>query len=118
MSEEELQQKIEFIIQQQAQFVVDLQKLAEAQTNSESRIGRLEGAVVTVVNLFGEMSKAQKAGGERTSALENKISILADKVDATNERVDALTEKLDVFINLILERTLGNGDGTGKNENN
>jgi hypothetical protein len=103
MSEQEIRNKMDFIVEQQAQFVIDLQQLREEQAKATARVSRLEGAIVTVVNLIGDLSKAQKANDER-------VSIVVEKVDA-------LTERLDTFINMMVERTLSeqSGDSNGNN---
>ena len=57
MSEEEMRRKMEFIINQQAQFAADIQTLDESQ-------GRLTGAITTIVGMIGKLAEAQ----ERTVA--------------------------------------------------
>lgn len=109
MSENEMQRKMEFIVEQQALFVSDLQKLQDEQAKSESRISRLEGAVVAVVNLIGDLAKAQKT-------TETKLSDLSDKFYAMTERVDGLTVRMDTFITMMVERYFGNQNGDEKRE--
>ena len=104
MSEQEIRNKMDFIVEQQAQFVIDLQQLREEQAKATARVSRLEGAIVTVVNLIGDLGKAQKASDER-------ISIVVEKVDALTERVDAL-------VNMMVKRTLGENGEINKDENN
>jgi len=104
MSENETQRKMEFIVEQQALFVSDLQKLQDEQAKSESRISRLEGAVVAVVNLIGDLAKAQKT-------TETKLSDMSDKFNAMTERVDGLTVRMDTFITMMVERYFRNQNG-------
>ncbi|MGH9766293.1 MAG: hypothetical protein ACREAB_02565 [Blastocatellia bacterium] len=119
MSEQEMRSKMEFIVDQQARLVVDLQMLTKAHAKAEARLSKaeekvgnhdpriaaLESVVITVVGLVGDSVKSQKATEETVKTLV--------------ERVDALTERLDAIINLTIERTLGdqNGNGTGKDGN-
>lgn len=46
MTNDEFERKMEFIIEQQAQFSVDIQQLREVQAKAEERMTRLEGIVV------------------------------------------------------------------------
>jgi predicted nucleic acid-binding Zn-ribbon protein len=110
MSEQEMQRKMEFIVEQQAAFVTDLQKLQEEQAKAESRISRLEGAIVSVVNMIGELVKAQYTS-------EAKISEMTEKVNAVTARVDGLTERIDTFITMMVERYFGDQNGDKKKEN-
>ncbi len=113
MENDETQKKMDFIIGQQAQFVVDLQILAEAQKRTEAhlsslaeshikaeqRLSNLEGALVGMVNLLGDTIKVQKE--------------LAEEQKELKATVTELTEKLDVFI-LTFERYIS--DRNGKSE--
>ena len=110
MSEQEMQRKMGFIVEQQAQFVTNLQLLREEQTKAESRVSRLEGAIATVVNMIGELGKVQKTS-------EAKISEMAEKVTAVTVRVDELTDRLDTFINMIVERFISDQNGDKKKGN-
>ncbi len=113
MSEQEMRNKMDFILEQQAQLVTDLQMLTEAHVKAEARLSKaeekvgnhdpriaaLESAVITVIGLVGDSAKSQKA-------TEETVKTLVDSVDA-------LTGRLDAIINLTLERTLGDQDGIG-----
>lgn len=116
MSEQEMRNKMDFIVEQQARLVVDLQMLIEAHTKAEARLSKaeekvnnhdpriaaLESAVITVVGLVGDSSQSQKSAEETVKSLI--------------EKVDALTERLDAIINLTIERTLGKQDGNGNSK--
>ena len=107
MTDEEMQRKMEFIVEQQAQFAVNIQKLEDAQARaekraeqSEGRIGELEGAIVTVVNLVGQLAEAQ----ERTDA---RLSQLATEITEAQKRTE---ERLNSLI-IVVERYFSNGQG-------
>ena len=62
-----MRQTMQFIIMQQAQFVENFQKiensiraLEESHTKSESRMSRLEGAIVGIVNVLDKITIAQE----------------------------------------------------------
>src|SRR5262245_42628887 len=101
MTEEEMNHRMEFIVEQQAQFSVNiqklgqnLQKLTEAQTKSEQRMNPMEGAFVGLVNLIGDAQKQTEA----------RISELAQAQTRTDER-------LNTFIN-VLERHIESKNGS------
>jgi hypothetical protein len=97
MTNEERDKTINFILQQQGKLTVDLQQLAEAAVAAEKRASRLEGAVVTVVNMIGESNKRIAESNERTDA---KIAELNEK---WNEKWIETSERLDHFI-FVLEK--------------
>ncbi|HEX5083872.1 MAG TPA: hypothetical protein VFY40_17620 [Blastocatellia bacterium] len=99
MTNEQRDKTINFILEQQARLTSDLQQLAEAAGASEKRIGRLEGAIVTVVNMIGESNKRTDAKiaelSERTDA---KIAELNQKWAETGERLDHFIFVLEKYI--------------------
>ena len=104
MTEEEMNNRMEFIVEQQAQFSVNIQKLeenmqrlTEAQTTSEHRMNRMEGAFVGLMNLIGDSQKQTEA----------RISDLAQAQTRTDER-------LNTFINM-LERYIDSRNGGAQN---
>lgn len=97
MTNEERDRTINFILEQQAKLTAGLQQLAEAGVAAEKRISRLEGAVVTVVNMIGENNKRIAESNERTDA---KIAELDKK---WNEKWIETSERLDHFI-FVLEK--------------
>lgn len=102
MTNEEIGQRIEFIIEQQAQFTSDIQVLREIQA-AETKLLKeqsrsLSDAVVTLVGLVGKIAEAQ----ERTEA---RVSELAEAQARTDGR-------LNIFINVVekyISRNGGNG---------
>ncbi len=118
MSEQEMRNKMDFIVEQQARLVVDLQMLTEAHAKAEARlsgseekvnnhdprIAALEGAVITVIGLVGDSTRSQRATEETVKSLI--------------EKVDALTERLNALIDMMVERTLNEQNGGGQNGNN
>ena len=82
MTDEELNKKIEFIIEQQAQFAADIQlmrevhdadtKLLKEETHlMKEQLHGLSDAVITIVGLVGKLTEAQ----QRTDA---KVAELAE----------------------------------------
>ena len=80
MGEEEIHKKMVFIVEELAQFASDLHRLTEVQGKDQARISNLEGAVVAVVNLASELTKAQQVIGERVAELAGKVEELSFKI--------------------------------------
>lgn len=90
-SEEKMRRDMEFIVEQQAQFVVDIQKLQETHTAAEKRMTRLETALV-------------KGYQETTS----KINALIESQEGMVQAQQRTDERLNVFITVV-ERFITEG---------
>lgn len=110
MSDEEMQRTMEFIVEQQAKFAVNIQKLEEAQARAELRTGELEGAMVAVVNLVGQLAEGQERlteGHERLTEGQSRADARLAELAEAQKRTD---ERLNAFI-LVVERYITNGRG-------
>lgn len=107
MTNEEIGQRIEFIIEQQAQFTSDIQILREIQASDtkllKEQYRNLSDAVVTVVGLVGKIAEAQ----ERT---DQRVADLAEGLARTDAQVSDLTERLNIFINVVEKYISRNGN--------
>ncbi|MCA1628297.1 MAG: hypothetical protein LC742_10090 [Acidobacteria bacterium] len=94
MTNEEMQKTMQFILEQQAQFVVNIQKLEEEQTRAVERMTRIEGAIVSVVNLIGKLTTTQEqlaqAQLEMSAKWETRFAELTEAQKQTDERLNAL----------------------------
>ena len=99
MTNEDRDKTIDFILEQQAKVTVDMQQLAEAAVAAEKRVSRLEGAIVTVVNMIGESNKRTDAKmaemNERAAAIEAEAN---KKWLDTRERLDHFIFALEKYI--------------------
>ena len=100
MNNEQLERQMEFIIEQQAQFAVDIQQLKETQ-KAEAALWRekhqsLNEAVTAVVGIVGRLAKAQ----DRT---DDQISELTNKQAETDDRLNVLVDVVERYFS-------GNGD--------
>lgn len=119
MSEEELNRKMEFIVEQQAQFAADIQIMREVQAADTERMKeetkllkeetrQLKDAISTIVGLVGGIAQAQT----RTDARVAELVVVQIRTD---EKLAELAERLNVFINFV-ERHIG-GNGSKPSEN-
>lgn len=90
MNEDKINQTIEIILQNQAQFYADLQMLQEANKEAEKRAVILERAVVNLYN-------AQTKTNETVEKLADKIDGLADAQKETDERLNAVIFTAEKF---------------------
>lgn len=111
MREEEINRRIEFIIEQQAQFAADIQSLREVQAADSAFMREsyhtLTGAVTTLVNLVGKLAEAQERTelklAEYAARTDAKLAELAEAQARTDER-------LNIFINVV-ERYISRNGG-------
>src|SRR5437588_990451 len=100
VTDEERQRQMDFILNQQAQFVTNMQKLEEADTQANKRIDRLERI----------LKLALRAGlRERKERRESNKALTASQAD-TDRKLDALIDsqahtdqRLDVLIDIVNE---------------
>ena len=113
MTNEEIGQRIEFIIEQQAQFASDIQVLREIQAADtkllKEQYQNLSAAVVTVVGLVGKIAEAQ----ERT---DKRVDELAEGLARTDAHVAELADRLNIFINVVEKYISRNGNNGSANQ--
>ncbi len=113
MSGKEINRRIEFIIEQQAQFAADIQSLREVQAADSAFMREsyhtLTGAVTTIVNLVGKLAEAQ----ERTDAKLAELAVAQARTDAkVAELAEAQArtdERLNIFIDVVEKYISRNG---------
>jgi hypothetical protein len=86
MTNDKFERRMQFIVEQQAQFTVDIQQLKEAQ-KSEASLWRekhqsLTDAVTAVVGIVGRLAKAQDRTDQQLSELTNKQAETDDRLNA------------------------------------
>ena len=85
MSNDQFERHMHFIVEQQAQFTVDIQQLKEAQ-KFEASLWRekhqsLTDAVTAVVGIVGRLAKAQDRTDEQLSELTSKHAETDDRLN-------------------------------------
>lgn len=96
MTDEERQRKIDFILEQQAQFTANMQKLGEADGRANKRIDRLERVLALAIRAG---QRERKETREKFNALvaaqtrtDEAMAKLAESQVHTDRRLDALID--------------------------
>jgi 23S rRNA C2498 (ribose-2'-O)-methylase RlmM len=87
MTDEERQRQMDFILNQQAQFAVNIQKLEEADTRASRRIDRLERVLKLAIRTG---LRERKELRESTKELRESLKALIASQAHTDQRLDAL----------------------------
>lgn len=104
MSNEEFERKMEFIVNQQAQFAVDIQQLRETQARTEQTVNETQ-------QLVGRLAAATLEGFKDVNA---KIDALVDSQMRTEESVRNLTQdvrSLTAVVDRYFRERNGRADG-------
>ncbi len=101
MNSEEMQRNIEFVVSQQAQFAADIQELKEAQIQAEARMTRIEGALVTVVDLVEQLARSTAT----------QIAELVEAQKRTDEALAETNDRLNSFITFVERYISGRQNG-------
>jgi ABC-type transporter Mla subunit MlaD len=99
MSNEEMNKKMEFIVEQQAKFAADIEIMREVQA---AQYNKLSDALVGVVDIVGSLARAQV----RT---EESINSVADSVEKLTQAQMRTDERLNNLINVVERHISGNG---------
>lgn len=103
MTNEEIERTMQFILEQQAQFAANFQKMEEARQRDTSRITQMEESFRLLVQL------AQSHDERLVSLAENQIA-LTEAQRRTNEQLAETDEKLNSLITIV-ERYISSGGG-------
>jgi hypothetical protein len=88
MSEQELNRKMEFIVEQQAQFFADITELKNAQEHTQKHIDHLMSLMTTLI--------------ERTLANADAIQANTVAIDALTRDVDALSQEVRALAKIVM----------------
>jgi tryptophan 2,3-dioxygenase len=106
MSNEELNKKMEFIVEHQAKFAAEMEMMREVQAADKEL---LSDALLGLVDIVGSLTRVQ-------AATEERISSLAVAQARTDEGIKLLTEaqtrtdaRLNILIDVVDRHIGGNG---------
>ena len=114
MTNDDMQRTMEFIVEQQARFAANIQRLQEERIRDTPRIARLEKSFQLLVRL-AEISGLRMARLESTtsllesttSALESTTNVLASNMAALAAAQTQTDERLTVLIDIVREERNG-----------
>jgi predicted nucleic acid-binding Zn-ribbon protein len=107
MDDEKLERTIEFILNNQAQFLVDIQKLQEAHQSAEKRLNQLERAAV---GLYNGLTDLTKNVNQLTEEVREFKKTQEDGMRELREAQKETDERLNAVI-LMVERYLSRENG-------
>ncbi|MBC7798126.1 MAG: hypothetical protein H7Z37_14740 [Pyrinomonadaceae bacterium] len=108
MDDEKLQRTIDFIVNNQAQFTIDIQKLQETQKESEKRFSTLERVSM---NLYNATSELIKNGDELRKSHEEMRKTHEQLIENQKET----NERLNIVI-MMMERYFSGENGKSKKD--
>ena len=91
MTNEELQKRLEFIINQQESFAENMEK-------ADARMTRLEGGFVGLFNVVNETVKVQKELAEVQKEMAESQIVLVEAQTRTDERLNILIGTVERYI--------------------
>lgn len=91
MSNEQYEKRMEFIVEQQAQFSIDIQQLRESQAELQAAQVRTEQVVVQTGEIVARLANVTLEGFKDVNA---KIDALVDSQIRTDEKIYALTDNV------------------------
>ena len=103
MIPEEMERLMQFILEHQAQFSVDMGKVKERMAESDERIGRIEGFQETtarqmehvgnaLIQLTESHERMQERSSEEHARTQEALRGLAESQSHTDRRLDALID--------------------------
>jgi hypothetical protein len=96
MTNEEMQKTMEFILEHQAQFAVNIQRLQEERLRDQPRLARLEESFQLLVQLAQttntRLDTLESTTGPRLETLESNMAALAAAQAHSEERLSALID--------------------------
>ena len=113
MSNEEMNKKMEFIVEQQAKFAADIEIMREVQAQQDRR---LSSAMFGLVEIVGGLTRAQiktdevmKRLAEAQAATEKRFKETDERFKETDERFKETDERLRILMNVVERHISGNG---------
>jgi hypothetical protein len=105
MTNEEIEKTMQFILEQQAQFASNFQKMEEARLRDATRITRLEDSFQLLVQLAEShderlvtLTEAQIRSNEQIVAVNEQIAAINGRTAETDERLNALIAVVERYI--------------------
>lgn len=110
MTNEEIERNFEFMVNQQARFSSDLQRISEAQLRSETTIAQVIQVLDQVAQTQVRLAEAQERADSRIAELAEAQKRTTEAQNRTDDAMTETTERLNSLI-LVVERYFSNGRG-------
>ena len=94
MTEDEMQKKMEFILEQQAQFAINVDLLGEAQQRTEAHLS--------------EVAVAQAQMARSQAHMNEVVAVMAEAQERTDRKLGETDDRLNTLINVV-ERYISEG---------
>jgi hypothetical protein len=92
MTDEEIRKTMEFILEQQAEFAANMQRLQEERVRDTPRLTRLEESFLLLVQLARTTDARLDTIESKTNTLESNMAALAAAQTHSDERLSALID--------------------------
>jgi DNA repair exonuclease SbcCD ATPase subunit len=97
MTDEERQRHMDFILEQQAKFEVNIQKLEEKQKATTENLNKIEAVLARLVEMtlantqaIAELRESQKRTDEQLARTDEQMARTDEKLARTDERLNIL----------------------------
>jgi hypothetical protein len=102
VTEEQMQNTMQFIIEQQARFAADMEVIKEHSSKTDERIRALTDALLSLARITEENGNLLKSlaneTGERFRETDQKITRLAEAGEGTEARLNAFINFVEKYI--------------------
>lgn len=92
MANDDIERKIEFIVNQQAQFSADIIELKELHVKAEARMTNLENVVLRLVDVVTTLTERMGDLANSQTLLDTRMAELAESQTHTDQRLNALID--------------------------
>lgn len=106
MSNEEMNKKMDFIVEHQAKFASEIEIMREVQA-ADSR--RFSDALIGTLAIVGNLTEALTRTDENVRLLTDSQKTLAEAQASLTEAQARTEERLNIFINVVERYISGNG---------
>ena len=106
MSEEEMNKKMEFIVDQQAKFAADIEIMRDVQA-ADAR--RFQDGLFGVLDIVGSLVRSQMRTEETVNRLTQAETRTEERLDQLAQSQARTDDRLNIFINVVERFISGNG---------